>query len=93
MAGLSPRRKAGSIRGGRAERLTAAIREVLTRAIDDGGTSLRDRCSRAARLAILCSVFPSTGVTANPVMSAPAPSAASPSPAAAFYCPACQRRR
>ena len=42
MAGLSPRRKAGTIRGGRADRLVAAIRSVLASAIEDGGTSLRD---------------------------------------------------
>ena len=41
-AGISPRRKAGSIMGRRAQRLTAAIRDVLKRAIAEGGTSLRD---------------------------------------------------
>ncbi len=41
-AGISPRRKAGSIKGRRAQRLTAAIRDVLKRAIAEGGTSLRD---------------------------------------------------
>ena len=41
-AGISPRRKAGSIKGQRAQRLSAAIRDVLKRAIAEGGTSLRD---------------------------------------------------
>ena len=41
-SGISPRRKAGSIKGRRAQRLTAAIRDVLKRAIAEGGTSLRD---------------------------------------------------
>ncbi len=41
-AGISPRRKAGSIKGRRAQRLTVAIRDVLKRAIAEGGTSLRD---------------------------------------------------
>jgi formamidopyrimidine-DNA glycosylase len=41
-AGLSPRRLAYTVRGGRAERLVAAIRDVLTRAIAAGGSSLRD---------------------------------------------------
>ena len=36
------RRKAGSIKGRRAQRLTAAIRDVLMRAIAEGGTSLQD---------------------------------------------------
>ena len=41
-ARLSPRRQAYTVQGGRAERLAAAIRDVLTRAIDAGGSSLRD---------------------------------------------------
>ncbi len=41
-AGLSPRRKAATVQGGRAERLAAAIRDVLERAIAAGGSSLRD---------------------------------------------------
>lgn len=41
-AGVSPRRKAGTVQGGRAEKLTRAIREVLTEAIAAGGSSLRD---------------------------------------------------
>lgn len=41
-AGLSPRRLAFTVQGARAERLANAIREVLTRAIAAGGSSLRD---------------------------------------------------
>jgi len=41
-AGISPRRKAQTIKGVRAQRLVAAIIDVLRRAIDAGGTSLRD---------------------------------------------------
>ena len=41
-ARLSPRRRAASIGRGRAERLAAAIRSVLTEAIAAGGSSLRD---------------------------------------------------
>lgn len=41
-ARLSPRRKARSVGAGRAVRLTAAIKEVLTEAIAAGGSSLRD---------------------------------------------------
>jgi len=41
-AGLSPRRRAASIGGGRAERLAAAIRSVLSEAIAAGGSSLRN---------------------------------------------------
>ncbi len=41
-AGVSPRRLAGSIGRGRADRLAAAIRSVLDEAIAAGGSSLRD---------------------------------------------------
>jgi len=41
-AGLSPRRQAYTVQGGRAEKLAAAVRQVLTRAIEVGGSSLRD---------------------------------------------------
>ncbi len=41
-AGLSPRRKAYTVQGRRAERLAGAIRDVLARAVEAGGSSLRD---------------------------------------------------
>ncbi len=41
-AGISPRRLASAVAGGRAERLAPAIREVLLAAIAAGGSSLRD---------------------------------------------------
>lgn len=41
-AGISPKRKAGTIRGKRAEKLCHAIRDVLEKAIEAGGSSLKD---------------------------------------------------
>ncbi len=41
-AGLSPKRKAATVQGGRAEKLALAIRTVLTEAITAGGSTLRD---------------------------------------------------
>lgn len=41
-AGISPRRQAYTVQGNRAERLAAAVRRVLTAAIEAGGSSLRD---------------------------------------------------
>jgi formamidopyrimidine-DNA glycosylase len=49
-AGLSPRRRAGSVRGERAERLASAIRSVLTEAIEAGGSSLRDYVQTSGEL-------------------------------------------
>ncbi len=42
MAGISPRRSAHTVQGERADRLMAAIKQVLLRSIDDGGSTLRD---------------------------------------------------
>jgi formamidopyrimidine-DNA glycosylase len=41
-AGLSPRRLAATVSGGRADKLAGAIRAVLNDAIEAGGSSLRD---------------------------------------------------
>jgi formamidopyrimidine-DNA glycosylase len=41
-AGISPRRLAKAVQGQRADRLAAAIKQVLTEAIAAGGSSLRD---------------------------------------------------
>ena len=41
-SGLSPRRLAATVQGGRAERLAASVKDVLGRAIAAGGSSLRD---------------------------------------------------
>ena len=41
-AGISPRRQASTVQGRRADRLAAAVREVLGEAIAAGGSSLRD---------------------------------------------------
>ena len=92
MAGLSPRRKAGTIRGGRADRLVAAIRSVLASAIEDGGTSLRDHVQPGGeigyfvqRLTVygrdgqLCGTC---GVTIRRITQ---------SGRSSFYCPDCQR--
>ncbi|WP_282604637.1 bifunctional DNA-formamidopyrimidine glycosylase/DNA-(apurinic or apyrimidinic site) lyase [Pelagibius sp. Alg239-R121] len=42
IAGLSPKRQAYTVQGQRAERLVSAVRDVLGRAIEAGGSSLRD---------------------------------------------------
>lgn len=49
-AGISPRRLARTIQGERAERLARAIRDVLTRAIAAGGSSLRDHVQPSGEL-------------------------------------------
>ena len=49
-AGLSPRRRAGSVQGKRADRLALAIRDVLEAAIESGGSSLRDYVQASGEL-------------------------------------------
>src|SRR5690606_11337955 len=49
-AGLSPRRLAATVQGVRAEHLAAAVRDVLTRAIAAGGSSLRDYVQTSGEL-------------------------------------------
>lgn len=49
-AGLSPKRLAGTVQHERAERLATAIRDVLTRAIAAGGSSLRDYVQASGEL-------------------------------------------
>lgn len=50
LAGISPRRSAHTIRGERADRLMAAIKHVLLRSIDDGGSTLRDHVQPGGEL-------------------------------------------
>ena len=49
-AGLSPTRLAGTVVGARANRLVLAIKDVLTRAIAVGGSSLRDHVQVSGEL-------------------------------------------
>ncbi|MBM3646255.1 MAG: bifunctional DNA-formamidopyrimidine glycosylase/DNA-(apurinic or apyrimidinic site) lyase [Alphaproteobacteria bacterium] len=50
LAGISPRRSAHTVQGERAERLAAAIKQVLLRSIDDGGSTLRDHVQPGGEL-------------------------------------------
>jgi formamidopyrimidine-DNA glycosylase len=49
-AGLSPRRLAQTVQGGRAERLVTGLKEVLLKAIEAGGSSLRDHVQPSGEL-------------------------------------------
>ncbi len=49
-AGISPRRKAGTVAGRRAERLVPVIKEVLIEAIAAGGSTLRDYAQPSGEL-------------------------------------------
>ena len=50
LAGISPRRLAHTVQGERAVRLVAAIKKVLLRSIEDGGSTLRDHVQPGGEL-------------------------------------------
>jgi formamidopyrimidine-DNA glycosylase len=50
LSGISPRRSAHTVQGDRADRLVAAIKRVLLRSIDDGGSTLRDHIQPGGEL-------------------------------------------
>ena len=50
LAGISPEREAGSISGDRAEKLVQAIRKVLKKAIEKGGSTLKDHRQASGEL-------------------------------------------
>ncbi|MBS0538136.1 MAG: bifunctional DNA-formamidopyrimidine glycosylase/DNA-(apurinic or apyrimidinic site) lyase [Proteobacteria bacterium] len=50
LSGISPRRSAHTVQGERADKLVAAIKQVLLRSIDDGGSTLRDHVQPGGEL-------------------------------------------
>ena len=91
-AGISPRRKAGTVRGQRAERLTQSIRDVLLRAIDEGGTSLRDHVQPGGEIGYFVQKLAVYGRTGEPCLVCSTPiRTLTQSGRSSFYCPACQR--
>ena len=50
MSGISPRRSAHTVQGERADRLVEAIKQVLSRSIVDGGSTLRDHVQPGGEL-------------------------------------------
>lgn len=91
-SGISPRRRARSVRGVRAERLAESVRSVLARAIEKGGTSLRDHVQPGGEIGYFAqslkvygragdSCLKCGGEIRHIVQSA----------RSSFFCPACQR--
>jgi formamidopyrimidine-DNA glycosylase len=50
LSGISPRRSAHTVQDERADRLVAALKSVLLRSIDDGGSTLRDHVQPGGEL-------------------------------------------
>ena len=93
-ARLSPRRRAGTVTGQRAERLATAIREVIADAVAAGGSSLRDHIQADGSLGYFQHSFsvydregePCPRMECNGVVRRIVQSGRS-----TFYCPVCQR--
>ncbi len=49
-SGISPRRSAHTVKGARADLLVASIKDVLSRSIEDGGSTLRDHIQPGGEL-------------------------------------------
>ena len=91
-AGLSPRRRGYTIGRKRAERLAAAIRDVLQRAIEDGGTSLRDHVQPGGEIGYFVQRLSVYGRAGAPCHACGATiRSLVQSGRSSFYCPDCQR--
>jgi len=91
-AGLSPRRSAHTVQGGRADRLMRSIKSVLLAAIEAGGSTLRDHIAPSGEIGYFQHNFKVYGRE-----DAPCPSCAQPihrlvqSGRSTFFCSRCQR--
>ena len=91
-ARLSPRRMAASVRGSRAENLTAAIRGVLREALAAGGSSLRDYVAADGSLGYFQHGFDVYGRAGESCKHCGKTIARlTQSGRSTFYCPGCQR--
>jgi len=91
-AGISPRRQAYTVQGGRAEKLAAAVRQVLTRAIQAGGSSLRDYVQADGELGYFQHEWSVYGREGEPCKACGAAiKRLVQSGRSTFYCPQCQR--
>ncbi len=93
-AGLSPRRKAGQIAAARVAGLVPIIRDVLTEAIEAGGSSLRDYRRADGELGYFQHGFRVYGREGAPCTAPGCDGTISrivQSGRSSFYCPSCQR--
>ena len=91
-ARISPRRKAATIKGQRAERLAAAVVKTLRAAIEDGGTSLRDHVQPGGEIGYFVQRLAVYGRGGQPCQACTTPiKMIVQSGRSSFYCPRCQR--
>jgi len=93
-AGLSPRRIAATVQGGRATRLADAVRSVLADAIAAGGATLRDHVAPTGEIGYFQHWFKVYGRTGEPCPNAGCDAAIRrivQSARSTFHCSRCQR--
>ncbi len=94
-AGLSPRRRAGTIAGRRATRLAGALHAVLTEAVAAGGSSLRDHATPDGEVGLFQHAFAVYGRAGAPCPACPGCSEGvrriRQAGRSTFYCPRRQR--
>ncbi|ADE39805.1 bifunctional DNA-formamidopyrimidine glycosylase/DNA-(apurinic or apyrimidinic site) lyase [Candidatus Puniceispirillum marinum] len=91
-SGISPRRRAGSITAGRADKLAHAIVTVLRAAIAEGGTSLRDHVQPGGEIGYFVQKLSVYGRDGLPCVICETPiRIIVQSGRSSFYCPSCQR--
>ncbi len=93
-ARISPRRKAVNISAARVRTLVPAIRDVLSEAIEAGGSSLRDYRQADGELGYFQHTFRAYGREGAPCVTPDCPGTISrivQSGRSTFYCPTCQR--
>lgn len=91
-AGISPRRRAGSLGPARAERLARAVREVIAEAVESGGSSLRDHAQIGGEPGWFQHRFAVYGREGEPCPGCAGPVARTVQGGrSTFHCPACQR--
>lgn len=94
LAGLAPTRLAGAVQGARAERLVAGLKQVLNRAIEDGGSTLRDHVQPNGELGYFqtrFSVYDREGQACAGCGRPDAVRRMVQSGRSTFHCPRCQR--
>ncbi len=91
-AGLSPQRLARNVQGKRAEALASAVKDVLTRAIEAGGSSLRDYVQSDGELGYFQHQWAVYGREEEPCPACEnSVRRMVQSGRSSFYCPSCQR--
>lgn len=92
MAGVHPARAAGRVSAERCEALAAAVRTVLRKAIEEGGTTLRDFANAEGDAGYFAVSLQAYGREGLPCLRCGAPVArVVQAGRSTFYCPRCQR--